>query len=103
VTYLDFIYAYTPKGDGSLYVVYNLSALTRLDERSRNRLTNVKRPYPFDGLVVVGASYSMRVLCEMLIRAIKIIKPAYWKFPHQFLATMAEADAWLDELRRKTA
>ncbi len=103
IKYLDFVFAHTPDENRSLYVVYDLSEMVRLDERSRKRVTEVDRPYPFDGLVVIGASYSMRMLAEMLIRAIKLIKPEYWNFPHKFVGTMAEAEAWIDEIRQNKA
>lgn len=101
--YLDFVHARANEADGLLYTVYDLSALTRIDEKARRRITNIGRPYPFAGLAVIGANFTIRALAQMIIRAIKIIKPEIWSFPHKFVANQAEADAWIDELRKADA
>ncbi|HRI67862.1 MAG TPA: hypothetical protein PK156_26675 [Polyangium sp.] len=101
--YLDFIHVHAEETGGLLYAAYELSQFTRIDEKARNRTTKVEKPYPFAGLVIVGASFSVRALAAMIIRAAKLIKPESVNFPHKFVATMAEAEAWIDELREKAA
>ncbi len=101
--YLDFIHVHAEETGGLLYAAYDLSQFTRIDERARNRTTKVDKPYPFAGLVIVGASFSVRALAAMIIRAAKLIKPESVNFPHKFVATLAEAEAWIDELREKAA
>lgn len=101
--YLDFIHGRAAETGGLLYVAYDVSAFTRVDEQARSRITRVNRPYPFGGLVIVGANFSMRALAGMMIRAVRLFKPEYLDCPHKFVRTMAEADAWIDELREKSA
>lgn len=99
--YLDFIYDRATEINGSLYVIYDLSAWTRIDERARKRVTKVDRPYPFAGMAIIGTSFTIQALANMIIRAVKLIRPDYWSFPHKFFANVADAEAWIAEIREK--
>ena len=101
VAYLDFIQVHAHEGSGLLYGVYDLTHMTRMDEGARKRVVNVGQSYSFGGIAVIGASFSMRTLASMLLRAGKLLAPKYFNFPHKFVASMDDANAWFDELRRK--
>ena len=97
--YLDFIYTHGSQANGKLYVAYDLSQWTRIDEGARKRTTAVEQPYPFEAMAITGANFSTRALASMLLRAGKVIRPAFFSFSYKFVASMDEANSWFDELR----
>lgn len=99
--YLDFIYKHASLANRNLYVAYDLSQWTRIDEGARRRVTAVEQPYPFDAMAITGANFSTRALASMLLRAGKVIRPSYFAFSYKFVATMDDANAWFEELRAK--
>lgn len=101
VKYLEFINAHTPEEKGLVYGAYDLTHMTQMDDAARKRVISVKQPYAFGGLAIIGASFPIRTLSNMLFRAGKIIAPQYFNYPYKFVASMGDANSWFDELRSK--
>lgn len=100
-SYLDFLFAQGDKAGRKLYSAYDLSAWERVSEESRKLVINVERPYPYAALAIVGASFSTRALASMILRAGGLVAPKKFGFPWKFVASMAEAHAWFEELRAR--
>lgn len=100
-TYLDFVFKHADESGRPLYSMYDLSTFTRATEGGRKCVINVKRPYPYAALAVVGAPFSTRAVAEMILTAGRLIAPKHFSFPIKFWATAADAEAWFDELREK--
>ena len=81
--------------------LFDLSALTTITSSARRRIGEQSRILLFRAVAIVGASFSIRIVSTMLMRAGKIIAPQKTPTNVHFCATADEANAWFDELRSK--
>lgn len=96
VAYLNFMFDHADRHNVRCSALYDLSRFERLTDGARTRLMRVDRAFPLTHLAVVGTSFTIRVVCAMLIRAGKLVAPEKWGFHTEFFATKAEAQAWLE-------
>lgn len=99
--YLDFVYGCSEKCGGLLYAAYDLSDIGQITPSLRQRLVQVDRPYPCAAVAVFGATISTRAVVTMVLAAARILKPNHVAFPHKFVDSFDEANAWFDELKGK--
>ncbi len=100
--YLDFIFTHASRPGTRLYASYELSKLERVTSAARRRIIHIDRPYPLGGLAIVGASFTVRTLASMILSAGRLLAPGFFDFPHRFVATLEQANAWFDTLRAKS-
>lgn len=97
--YIDFVFLKDPARASILYSFYDLTKMTRVDERARKRVIRVNEKYPYGGIALTTANFSTRALVGMILRAGKLVAPDQLSFPYKFVNSMDEANAWFDELR----
>lgn len=85
---------------GNVYCIYDMSEFVRITDSVRKIAIHVDKPYPYFAVAVIGTSFSTRMFADMIMRAGKLVSPKYFGFRHKFVASVAEANTWFDELRR---
>jgi len=68
----------------------------------RSVYNKVDRKYPVRYVAMVGTSFAIRIISNMIMRAARIIVPGRMDFPVEFLATEEIARAHIAALRNET-
>lgn len=100
VVHNELLYTYADAAKRDVYVMYNLAQFEGDTYAARKRVNEIDRPHPYAGVAIIGANFAMRTLVGMIIRSGRLLSPERFKLPIRFVATMDEAQAWFDELRK---
>ena len=101
LAYKEFLSRQVDRYGEPLDGLFDLSALTTITSSARKRIGEQSRTLLFRDIAIVGASFSIRTVSSMLMRAGRIIAPQKTPQNVNFFATMDEANSWFDELRSK--
>jgi hypothetical protein len=97
--YTEFLATQAGRCDEALECLFDVSALKGISDRARARVVKRERPLPYCSVAIVGASFSIRTVANMMISAGKIIAPQKFSFKTKFVDSVEEANMWFDELR----
>lgn len=61
-------------------LIADLSAMTGIDGAARQRFVRVERKYPLRSIVLVGASFAIRILATGIHRAGRTLRPAAFTY-----------------------
>ena len=81
---------------GDLRMLVDLRQLKDFDAGARSKMARAERRYPYRATALFGGSFGSRMLITTMIRAGRLIFPRSFEFEFQFVATEAEARAFLD-------
>ncbi len=95
--YVEFLYQHADRHQVLFDAIYDISRLDRLTDGARKAFMSITRPFPLHRVALVGASFSIRVMTAMVIRAGRMIAPDKWAFEYEFVSTIHEAEAWLNK------
>jgi len=101
IAYMEFIDAHVSRNNGPLDALFDVSALTGVTPSARAKLVTGKRDLPYARVAIVGASFSIRTIVNMLLRAGKIVSPKKFSFAFKFVDSVDEANTWFDESPNK--
>lgn len=100
--YIHFVHAQADRCGGVLEGIVDVRGLSRVTAGARSRVTKAHKAYPYRHIALVGASFSMRTVIDMVIKAGRVIAPSTFTFSYAFVSTLAEGEAWLEAMRGKT-
>ena len=98
--YNEFLSVHAGRCHEPLDGLFDLSALKAIAPSARKRVAEHGRTILFGAVAVVGASFSIRTVSSMLMRAGKIIAPKKIPFSVQFFDSVEDANAWFDTVRK---
>ncbi|UQA59014.1 STAS/SEC14 domain-containing protein [Polyangium aurulentum] len=84
---------------GRYHFLADIVEMTDWPKDSRTVAVRATRPYPYREVVIVGASFSMRVVISAIITAGRLLLPAFFEFGSVYVATEREARAYIAEQR----
>ncbi|MDI1448553.1 STAS/SEC14 domain-containing protein [Polyangium sp. 6x1] len=96
---LDHLYR-TGNERGPCKVLMDISRIKSLPREIREAARARKDPAKNAAVAYVGAPFSVRVGLEMIIAALRILKPQWPRYPQAFFDRKEEALAWLQSLPR---
>lgn len=99
--YVEFLSMHVDRCGEPLDGLFDLSALTTISSGARKQLGQQSSTLLFHAIAIVGASFSIRTVSSMLLRAGKILAPQKTPANIYFCDVAKEANAWFDELRSK--
>ena len=82
-----------------LFFVIDVQGATGIEASSRKKIAALTKARPYAASAVVGASFPIRVAVELIVNAAKLVNTDQTET--RFFATIAEANAWIDELRKQ--
>lgn len=85
--------------DRPIYVLRDASGGGELGAKTRARIIELAQPHLLGGIVNYGASFHMRVVVTMLLKAIRAFKHSIPDVA--FVETESEGRAWIDARRRQ--
>ncbi len=86
---------------GRMYLIADMSKATGMDPQARKASSEYTGGRsPFEGMVVCGASFTMRTVVNMMLRAGQLLGR---ESNLHFVETEADARAWIAERRAKAA
>lgn len=92
------------EGRQHVFLLIDSTGLTRLSRQARQALTDAPLPggvmMPIRGIAVFGASFTLRIMGEMLAKAAEILQKVHIP-PIRFFEHEAQARAWLTERSRE--
>ena len=95
-----FLVACAERHGSKLYALVDLSGFDGMTNDARRNFEK-DRAYPYHGCVFIGGSFTVRTVAAAVLRAGQLLAPRYFEFGIGFVATKAEAEAWIDEHRRQ--
>ncbi len=96
VAYTKFIYHHADQFNTLLDATFEITTLGRVTAGARTHFMSVTRSYPLRRIGFIGASFSIKMMVTMLIRAGRVVAPDKWGFDFEFVSTIQEAEAWLN-------
>ena len=84
---------------GKLYLITDMTRSTGMTPEARKLSTEYSSGNPFNGMVFFGASFTMRTIVNMMVRAGQLLGRNDGAM--QFVQNEAEARAWIADLRAK--
>jgi len=96
---LGAIYDAVDERAGHFYVVFEAAELAFVDPGARAAWVRRDKPYPIRHVLAYGASFSVRTLVFTVYRAGRLISPASFPFPFEWVASEEEARARVATLR----
>jgi hypothetical protein len=100
----DALLAYTDEVKAKvsrLFFVIEVHQATGIDASSRKKIAALTKARPYAASAVVGASFPIKVAVELIINAAKLVNSDQTET--RFFSTLAEANAWIDEVRKAAA
>lgn len=97
LAYTDELRARVPR----LFFLIEVEGATGIEASSRKKIAALTKARPYAGSAVVGASFPIRVAVELIINAAKLVNTDQTET--RFFSTLAEANAWIDEVRKASA
>lgn len=82
---------------GSVMLLVDLRNANTVTPAARKKLVEVSRDSPWAATAMVGASFKMRVLAELISKAVQLIMPGRAK--SEFFDTEEQAMTWLGQQR----
>lgn len=98
--YVEFLNQHADRHQILFDAIFDISRLERLTEGARSAFMSITRPFPLNRVALVGASFSIRVMSSMVIRAGRLVAPDKWAFAYEFFSTIDDAEAWLNRSPR---
>jgi hypothetical protein len=85
----------TAKERGPCKVLMDISLLKGIPRDVRAELRARREPAKHAALAFVGAPFGMRIVIDMVIAAVRLLRPERPRYPHSFFDRKEDALAWL--------
>ena len=99
IAHLASISTCTERCGKKLHTICNLQGLESITTEARQFTVRQERGFPHAKIAFVGGSFMVRTLVGTIIRAGRILYPQRFKFGTYFAKTVADAEAWIDEMK----
>jgi hypothetical protein len=86
-------------GVDTIFVLVDISRLGQVTPAARTATTKRKKTTKIGGAAFIGASFQLRVVVTLVVKAASLLRKAS-QIPLAFFESEAEARAWIEERRR---